>query len=130
VEGYNKLIEKRMSDPEQKLMIAVWMMALHDINQGFLLQNNVFQFDELSDRGAEILENFWDAYYWMWAGDGTFPLVAALFNIETDELRAKSLKVILQSADKIQHRSKLTNQYIYATVSRFRDYDKAFQDKQ
>ncbi len=117
-------MDKLLSDPEQRLMLAVWMMALHDINQGYLLKNKVFNFSELDQKGAEIVENYWDAMTWFRNGDGIFHLVAAIFNVDPLIFQQKSLSLIEQSKNKIDKRSKLTNEYIYATVSRFRNYDK------
>lgn len=117
------------SDPIQRLLLATWFQALKDINRGFLLECGIIEFDEGSEKSAEIKENFDDALEWVTLADGTFPVVAWAMDMSTEELHDKTLEIIAASREKIKNRKKITNEYIYATVSRFRDYNQAFEEK-
>jgi formate dehydrogenase assembly factor FdhD len=115
------------SDPHQQLMFAVWSNALNDINRGFLLDSGVINITD-EEKAAEIRENAKESIDWITEeGHPTFELAAYIHNIAVDKFRRKTLEVIEKNKQLILRRSKTTNQYMYATVSRFRNYEEAFQ---
>lgn len=115
------------SDPYQQLMFAVWSNALNDINRGFLLEAGVITATD-EEKVAEIKQNAQDSIEWITEeGNPTFELTAHIHNIPPEIFREKTLAVIETNKQKILKRSKTTNQYMYATVSRFRNYEEAFQ---
>lgn len=113
-------------DPYQKIMFAVWTQALHDINRGFLLDSGAISSND-EEKIAEIKENAQDALDWIKNNEQTFELTAHIHNIPPEIFRKKTLELIEINKHKIQTRSKITAQYMYATVSRFRNYDEAFE---
>lgn len=112
-------------DPHQKLMFAVWTQALSDINRGHLLSLGITKASNPKTK-AKIKLNAKEAEEWIEEAPHTFQLVAGLHNIPIEIFQAKTLKVIETNKKRIKERSPLTTQLMYTTVSRFRDYNKAF----
>lgn len=112
-------------DPYQRLMFAVWTQALSDINKGYLLEKEAFKVGNLK-KEVEIETNATEALEWIEKAPHTFQLTASLHNIPTDIFRRKSLDVIKKNRERINERQPLTTEYMYATVSRFRNYNEAF----
>lgn len=112
-------------DPYQRLMFAVWTQALSDINKGYLLEKEAFKVGN-KKKEKEIMLNAKEAMEWIETAPHTFELVASLHNIPTDMFRDKSLDVIKKNKERINERRQLTTEYMYATVSRFRNYNEAF----
>ncbi len=115
-------------EPEQKLLFAIWTQALKDINKAFLLEHGVIRFDDGDEQIGEVKLNADEALQWVTQCSGTFPLVAAALDKPIDVFREKTLRVIEENRLKIMARSNQTTQYIYATVSRFRNYEQAYQN--
>lgn len=123
--SFNSTIQ---GEPEQKLLFAIWTQALKDINKGFLLDNGVIRIDDDEEQVEEIRSHAKEAYEWVNQCSGTFPLVAAALDKPVDIFREKTLRVIDDNKQKIMTRSTVTTQFIYATVSRFRNYEQAYQN--
>jgi len=114
------------NDPYQRLMFAVWAQALNDINRGYLLKAGVLSFDN-PDKEKKIKDDAQAALDWVYKPAETFDLVAYIYNISPDIFKRKTIKIVEENKKKIEQRSKTTNEYMYATVSRFRNYEKAFK---
>jgi len=113
--------------PEQKLLFAIWTQALKDINKGFLLERGVLRVDDGDDKAEQIRTHATEALHWVTSTSGTFGLVATSLDKPEDFFRDKTLEVVDKNKEKINKRSQITTQFIYATVSRFRNYEKAYQ---
>lgn len=115
------------SDPYQKLMFAVWAQAMNDINRLFLLDEGVISVNNI-EKEEEIRENAQAVIDWITKDEyHTFEIIAEMFSIPTKKFREKTLEIIEENKEKIKKRSKTTNTYMYATISRFRNYEQAFQ---
>ena len=114
------------SYPEEKLLFAVWTQALNDINKGFLLKAGVYEFDN-QIKEEEIKENSRDAMEWVHTAPYTFQLVADTFDFPVEIFKKKTIEAINKNKNKIFNRSQVTTRFMYATVSRFRNYEQAFQ---
>lgn len=114
-----------MNDPYQSLMFAVWTQALSDINRGHLLKKGIYKVKN-EKRASEVKENAKEALEWVRKAPHTFQLVAGLCNIPVKVFQHKTIDVIDLNKRRIDERSTLTTQLMYTTVSRFRDYNKAF----
>ena len=103
---------------------AIWIQAINDINRFFLLEAGAF--NKIKDESVtEIKENYLDAMQWVRKQDGSFVLVATILDIPPDKFHKKTMEIISKNKENIFSRSKTTTSYMYATMSRFRDYESA-----
>lgn len=117
--------------PDQKLWFAVFTQALKDINKGFLVEQGIIDFPD-SEKKDQILADAKEAEHWITSTSGTFGLVATAMDMPLEYLTEKTIKTIHDNKEKILNRNKQTTQYIYATyttISRFRDYEDAYQKR-